>query len=63
VPHNHVDLLPLVSVEATGVYIPIGSSEVLFTSVYKSPGRPWSDSDITELLSLDVQFQTLQRRN
>jgi endonuclease/exonuclease/phosphatase family metal-dependent hydrolase len=51
VPHNHVDLLPLVSVEATGVCIPIGNSEVLLASVYKSPARAWSDADITELLS------------
>ncbi|PNF22596.1 hypothetical protein B7P43_G12673 [Cryptotermes secundus] len=51
IPHNHVDLPPLVSVEATGVCIPIGNSEVLLAAVYKSPGRAWSDSDITELLS------------
>jgi hypothetical protein len=37
--HNHVDLPPLVSVEATGVCIPIGNSEVLLKAVYKSPGR------------------------
>jgi hypothetical protein len=51
IPHNHVNLLPLVSVEATGVCIPIGNSEVLLAAVYKSPGRTWSDADITELLS------------
>jgi hypothetical protein len=51
VPHNYVHLPPLVSVEATGVCIPIGNSEILFASVYKSPGRAWSDTDITELLS------------
>jgi hypothetical protein len=39
IPHNHVDLPPLVSAEATGVCIPIGNSEVLFAAVYKSPGR------------------------
>jgi hypothetical protein len=39
IPHNHVDLPPLVSVEATGLCIPIGNSEILFASVYKSPGR------------------------
>jgi hypothetical protein len=43
IPHNHADLPPLVSVEATGVCIPIGNSEVLLTAVYKSPGRAWSD--------------------
>jgi hypothetical protein len=39
IPHEHVDLPPLVSVEATGVCILIGSSEVLLAAVYKSPGH------------------------
>jgi hypothetical protein len=47
----HVDLPPLVSVEATGVCIPIGKREVLLAAVYRSPGRTWIDADITELLS------------
>jgi hypothetical protein len=51
IPHNHVDLPPLVSVEATGVCIPRGNSEVLLAAVYKPPGRAWSNADITELLS------------
>jgi hypothetical protein len=51
IPHNHVDLPPLVSVEATGVCIPIGNSEVLFAAAYKSPGRVWCDADNIELLS------------
>jgi hypothetical protein len=38
IPHNHVDLSPLVSVEATGVCIPFGSSEVILVAVSKSPG-------------------------
>jgi hypothetical protein len=50
IPLNHVDLPPLVSVEATEIYIPIINSEVLLASVYKAPGRAWSDTDITELL-------------
>jgi hypothetical protein len=50
IPHNHVDLPPLISVEATGVCIPIGNSEVLLAAVYKPPGRAWSDADIIELL-------------
>jgi hypothetical protein len=29
IPHKHVDLPPLVSVEATGVCIPIGNREIL----------------------------------
>jgi hypothetical protein len=51
IPHNHVDLPPLVSVEATGIYIPIGNTEILLAAVYKSPGRSWSDADIAELLN------------
>jgi hypothetical protein len=49
--HNHVDLPPLNSVEATGVCIPIGNSEVLLAAMYKSPARAWSDADMTEVLS------------
>jgi exonuclease III len=51
VPHNHVDLPHLFSVEATEVCITIGNNEVLLAAVYKSPGRVWSNADITELLS------------
>jgi hypothetical protein len=50
IPHHHVDLPPLVTVEATGVCIPIGDSQILLAVVYKPPGRAWSDTDITELL-------------
>jgi hypothetical protein len=39
IPHNHVDLRPLVSVEATGVCIPVANSSIQFAAVYKSPGR------------------------
>jgi exonuclease III len=35
IPHNCVDLPNLVSVEATGICIPIGNSEILLASVYK----------------------------
>jgi hypothetical protein len=48
--HNHIDLPPLNSVEATGVCIHIGNSDFLLAAVYKSPGHAWSDADITELL-------------
>jgi exonuclease III len=51
IPHMHVDLLPLVSVEATGVCMTIGNQEILLAAVYKSPGCNWNDADITELLS------------
>jgi hypothetical protein len=47
----HVDLPPLVSIEAKGVCIPIGNSEVLLAAVCMSSGRAWNDTDITELLS------------
>jgi hypothetical protein len=33
IPHNHVDIQPLVSVEETEVCLPIGNSEVLLPSV------------------------------
>jgi hypothetical protein len=52
---NHADLPPIVSVEATGVCINIGNSEILLAAVYKSPGRACSDSDIIELLSFRLK--------
>jgi hypothetical protein len=52
IPHNHVDLPPLISIEATGVCIPIENSEILLAAIYKSPGRAWINADITELLRL-----------
>jgi hypothetical protein len=45
-----VDLPPVVSVEATGVCIPLDNSKVLLAAVYKSPGRAWNDAHIIELL-------------
>jgi hypothetical protein len=57
IPHNHVDLPPLVSVEATRVCLPIGNSEVLLAAVYNSPGRAWrawSDADIIWALKLET---------
>jgi hypothetical protein len=44
IPHNHVDLPPLVSEEVTGIYIPIGNSEVRLAAVYEPPHRAWSDA-------------------
>jgi hypothetical protein len=52
IPHSHVNLPPLISIEATGVYIPIGTKEILLAAVYKSPRRTWSDADIAELFRL-----------
>jgi hypothetical protein len=51
IPHNHVDLPPLISIEATGVCKLTGNSEVLLAEVYKSPGHAWNDAVITELIS------------
>jgi hypothetical protein len=45
------DTTSSVSVEATGVCIPTGNSEILLAADYKSPGRNWRDADITTLLS------------
>jgi hypothetical protein len=47
-PHSSV-LHQFVSIEAIGVCIPIGNSEVLL--VYISTDHAWNDTDITELLS------------
>jgi hypothetical protein len=35
-PHTYVDLPPLLSLEATAISIPIGRTEMLHASVYKS---------------------------
>jgi hypothetical protein len=51
IPHMQVELPPLVSVEATGVCIPIGNQEILLAAVYKSQGHSWNYVDIIELLS------------
>jgi hypothetical protein len=51
IPHTCVNLPSLLSVEATGVCIPIGNTEMFLAAVHKSPQRLWSDTDITELLS------------
>jgi hypothetical protein len=52
VPHSYVDLPPLISIEATGVCISVGTQETLPAAVCKSPVREWRDTDINELLSL-----------
>jgi hypothetical protein len=53
IPHGHVELPVLVSVEATGVCMPIGNYIVLLAAVYKSPGRPWNNTDILKLLGFE----------
>jgi hypothetical protein len=50
IPHTSAGLPPLLSVEATGVCIATGNSEMFLAAVYKSLQRLWSDTDITELL-------------
>jgi hypothetical protein len=50
IPHTCVDLPPLLSIETTGVSMPIGNIAIFLVVVYKSPQRLWSDTDITELL-------------
>jgi hypothetical protein len=52
IPHSHLDLISLISIEATGIYIPTGTKEILLPSVYKSPWGTWSDADIVEILRL-----------
>jgi hypothetical protein len=51
ITQNHVDLPPLVSIEATGLCIPLGDSEVLLAAAFKSPGHAWNHADVTVLLS------------
>jgi hypothetical protein len=50
IPHSHVDLPPLISIEAAGICIPTGNSAILLAAVYKSPCRACSDASIIELL-------------
>jgi hypothetical protein len=52
-------------IEATGISVPIGNSEILLAAVYKRPGEPWSDADILlnlrnkSLLAGDLKLRTL----
>jgi hypothetical protein len=52
IPHDHVELPALVSVEATGVCIPVGNyvAGLPLAAVYKSPGWPRNNTDILKLL-------------
>jgi hypothetical protein len=56
IPHAHIDLPPLQSVEATAVSLEIGNNEVLLAAAYKPPGKPWSDGDIIHLVNLTNKF-------
>jgi hypothetical protein len=60
-PHNHVDLPPLVSVEATGVGLPIGNSEVLLASVYKSPGRDFLSFRFCQMICSAVSSPSCEK--
>jgi hypothetical protein len=46
IPHDHIELPALVSVEATGVCITVGNVVVLLAAGYKSPDPPWNNTDI-----------------
>jgi hypothetical protein len=37
---DHVELRSLISVEATGIFLPIGKGEILLAALYKSLGVP-----------------------
>jgi hypothetical protein len=52
IPHNHVCLSPLISIEATGICVPIGNSEVLLAAVYRPPGELRSDAVVINVLNL-----------
>jgi hypothetical protein len=51
IPHNLVELPPPCFNRSHRDLIPIGNSEMLLATVYKSPGHIWNDADIIELLS------------
>jgi hypothetical protein len=38
------------SIEATGVCIPIGNREILLAGVYKTPSHAWIDAYLTDVL-------------
>jgi hypothetical protein len=40
IPHNHIDILPLVPAKVTGVCIPICNREILFAAVYNIQSVP-----------------------
>jgi hypothetical protein len=50
ISHTCVDLALIVSVEATGVCIPIGNTEMFLAAVYKSSQRLWSGIGSTKPL-------------
>jgi len=49
-PHNCVDLPPVISVETAGVHVPVWKSEILFAAIYKSPCRTGRNANVVELL-------------
>jgi hypothetical protein len=58
IPHMYVDLPPLVSIEATGVCMPLGHQEILLAEVYKSPGCTWTDASLSSS-DLDINASWL----
>jgi hypothetical protein len=56
ITHTCIDLPPFLSVEATGVCIPIGNTYVFLAVVSKSTQRLWTDTHITELLGFRNKY-------
>mgnify|MGYP003623267833 FL=1 len=52
IPHQHFDLPPLISIEATAIQLQIGGKYTLIVSVYKQPRTALAVQDITELTTL-----------
>jgi hypothetical protein len=56
IAHACADLPRFPSIEATGMCIPFGNTEMLLVAVYKSPQRLCSDTDITKLSGFQVRL-------
>jgi hypothetical protein len=66
IAYTHIDLPPLVSIEATGACILIGRNDILLAAAYKPPGQVWSEAGIIELLNLrskSLLARNLQTKN
>jgi exonuclease III len=57
VPRSYVDLPPLISIEATGVCIPIGNKEIVLAAVYRSrSGTGWTHTSRSSYASRTNQY-------
>jgi hypothetical protein len=65
IPLTYVDLPPPLSLEATGVSIQIGHTEMLLASIHEFPFRAWRNADITELLNLKTKsiWQVIRKQS